>query len=638
MKKTHYKLYKSGKLWLTCLITIASLSVMSWQTVVKADNAQAAATVTQSLDTSDAPVKSEKQLSSPTSATDQHFQRLKDQTSKNPIGISDGFHIFAGKVSLNADCNGNMAAKEYQQGPEFGTRDNNDNHGSEDTYYIGKVDDMGANAFRHSHNYVVFGQNVNYEIKEDRVYVNGKRMDHLNPSDVHPGQPIDIDEELDHLKNLSKQFAAKQANQQVKLHLDGDQNNRWIDISDAEPDAQDIIYINVPAVYLSAPQPIMIKGLGSDQNAPVLVINVSVNGDKLDWNTQSKLIYDDGSQINPTENHTKPNQVLWDFGRLRQLNINSGYLLGSVLAPYAEINVNVNADGNLIGQQVNVRGGESHRWDLATPQPIPQPVIPKGNDNSDENDPTSDSSDHHTPQEGHPFYPVDYFDDNHGYHVTPDTDNSQPVTPKTENLQPVTPGTDDPQPLTPRGDTDSENDGPTSDGSNHHTPKADHPFYPVDYFDDNHSYHVTPDTDNSQSVTPRAENPQPVTPSAEDQQPVTPRTENLQPVALGTDDKPVTSSTDNPQPVTSVAKDQHSKTPGMNDPQSGSDDPAPFSTPDEIHGQDAFSRLDTQTHSSQRNQVSKSTGLPQTGNQHTDVWSLLGLLSILWMPALARKR
>ena len=40
--------------------------------------------------------------------------------------------------------------------------------------------------------------------------------------------------------------------------------------------------------------------------------------------------------------------------------------MGSVLAPTAKISANVNVDGNIVGHDVTISGGESHRWDLVT--------------------------------------------------------------------------------------------------------------------------------------------------------------------------------------------------------------------------------------------------------------------------------
>ncbi|MCP9316845.1 hypothetical protein KBX20_03435 [Lactobacillus helveticus] len=47
------------------------------------------------------------------------------------------------------------------------------------------------------------------------------------------------------------------------------------------------------------------------------------------------------------------------------------------MAPNAVVTLNVNVDGNIVAEVVNVKGGESHRWDL---QPS-KPKVPKLPDN-----------------------------------------------------------------------------------------------------------------------------------------------------------------------------------------------------------------------------------------------------------------
>ena len=70
--------------------------------------------------------------------------------------------------------------------------------------------------------------------------------------------------------------------------------------------------------------------------------------------------------------------MLWNFGKeLKKLDVSSGYMMGSILAPNAVVTLNVNVDGNIVAEVVNVKGGESHRWDL---QPS-KPKVPKLPDN-----------------------------------------------------------------------------------------------------------------------------------------------------------------------------------------------------------------------------------------------------------------
>lgn len=206
MEKTHYKLYKAGKLWLTCLMTAVSLGIMSANVTAHAAEEPATETTSQATTTSDAvknedtqkaenaensasdAKQSDKQATdskqnadsavektadqssdnavkddkaadntqnadaktdakaadekqseqSQTAKTDGHFQELKNETTNNPIDIAAGFRIFAGKVVIGADCNGNLAVKEYVKGPEFGTRGDSHNIDvdGKDTYYI----------------------------------------------------------------------------------------------------------------------------------------------------------------------------------------------------------------------------------------------------------------------------------------------------------------------------------------------------------------------------------------------------------------------------------------------------------------------------------------------------------------------
>jgi LPXTG-motif cell wall-anchored protein len=154
-------------------------------------------------------------------------------------------------------------------------------------------------------------------------------------------------------------------------------NNRTIDISNVK---EKVVIIELSSDFLEQPQDITIKGLDSDtKDGQVVIINVQSSKDALNLATKTRLIYDDNTQLSPNESHAKPNHILWNFGnKVKTVNISSGYFMGSVLAPNAEVNVDVNVDGNLVAQTVNIRGGESHRWDLWEPvTPIfPRPVIP----------------------------------------------------------------------------------------------------------------------------------------------------------------------------------------------------------------------------------------------------------------------
>lgn len=414
----HYKMYKAGKLWLTATITVLAFTGMA--TSVKADNQETAATAPQSVIASNSSASSAASVSAePGSAVSSSTSQgntatvassaapatnaqaavsesanssspLKDQLDNNLLSEAERFHIFANNVQIGADVNGNIATRHYLSGNEFGTRNESHNYKLDgqtgDVYYIESFDQLGANAFRNPNSHVVFGNDAwgKIEIKDHHVFANGVRLDQLNPDKekVENIKLIDFDQEFTNLRNLADLYAKQEQTEGVKVDF-SDMNNRFIDISGVTQGAK-TIFINVPLEYLSAPQPLTIKGLSSSEDGPVVILNVNMGSQtNVFLNTQTKLTYDDGQAINPSEGHSKPNHVIWNFGSAKaQLNVSGGYFLGSVLAPQSELNAGCNMDGNLIADRVNVTGGETHRWDLRGGTIIPHfpnnvyPVIP----------------------------------------------------------------------------------------------------------------------------------------------------------------------------------------------------------------------------------------------------------------------
>ncbi|WP_353936133.1 choice-of-anchor A family protein [uncultured Limosilactobacillus sp.] len=110
-----------------------------------------------------------------------------------------------------------------------------------------------------------------------------------------------------------------------------------------------------------------------------MILNVKNTPSQLNFNTQTKLVYDDNGSIGANESHGYPNHLLWNFGdQSVNLTLNGCHLMGSVLNPQGTLRAGVNADGNLIAQTVDLYGGESHRWDLRGGQP--KTVIPTKSD------------------------------------------------------------------------------------------------------------------------------------------------------------------------------------------------------------------------------------------------------------------
>lgn len=126
------------------------------------------------------------------------------------------------------------------------------------------------------------------------------------------------------------------------------------------------------------PQPVKIYGLSSKVDGPTVVINVigMPAGSELTMmrrttmSTRAKVI-------------EHPNHVLWNFGdSAAHILIQGGHFMGSILAPNATVTANVNVDGNIVANIVNIEGGESHKWDIHPVEPPsfivdpPQPPQP----------------------------------------------------------------------------------------------------------------------------------------------------------------------------------------------------------------------------------------------------------------------
>ncbi|MCZ2465266.1 mucin-binding protein [Limosilactobacillus vaginalis] len=307
---------------------------------------------------------------------------INDLNTNSVLKLASLFHIFANQASLSADTNGNLAVKILNGSNDFGTRGDSYNLTSGDIYYIQQLaKHLQSNAFRNkTFNHVVLGKDVNVSIENNKVLINGITMDNLKPEDVYQDTNgrtyIDFSDVFQQLVKASTSYASTPQSKGVISNYD-DMNNRYVDVSKVATGTQ-IIYVNVPFKYLSAPQPITIKGISQEENGPTIVINVTdiPNGDQ-NISTQVQLDYDDGTNSLPnSEGHSEPNHVLWNLGTGEQVfNFSSGRFMGSVLAPNATINAGVNIDGNIVANIVNITGGESHRWDIH-PQPTkPAPTI-----------------------------------------------------------------------------------------------------------------------------------------------------------------------------------------------------------------------------------------------------------------------
>ncbi|AVW11174.1 collagen-binding domain-containing protein [Lactiplantibacillus paraplantarum] len=298
----------------------------------------------------------------------------------NMLGISSQFHIFAREAELHAHTNGNVAVQNLVGNVNFGTNIIEELL-DKDISYIQNISNIAGSSFVSAgetrSNKVIFGENIDIDVSNpNRPMVNGVYIDHLLASEVYQDKAgnvyIDFDEEFAKLEKLSTSLSEQPADVTYTSDSFEDMNQRVIDVTDMQPDANGHIVINLSADVLNTSTPLTIKGLSADADGNTVIINVDTAGAATyQVNSQIKIIYDDGTERNNKETEDfGDNHLLWNFYDSTATDrLASGVISverpfqGSILAPAAEIDANQNIDGNLIANKVNVRA-ETHRWDL----------------------------------------------------------------------------------------------------------------------------------------------------------------------------------------------------------------------------------------------------------------------------------
>ncbi|MBS0939050.1 choice-of-anchor A family protein [Lactiplantibacillus plantarum] len=320
----------------------------------------------------------------------------------NMLGVSSQFHIFAREAELHAHTNGNVAVQNLVGNVNFGTNIIEELL-DKDISYIQNISNIAGSSFVSAgetrSNKVIFGENIEIDVSNpNRPMVNGVYIDHLLASEVYQDKDgnvyIDFDKEFAKLEKLSASLSEASANATYTSDSFEDMNQRVIDMTDMQLDADGHIVINLSADVLNTSTPLTIKGLSADADGNTVIINVDTAGaTNYQVNSQIKIIYDDGTERNNKETEDfGDNHLLWNFyDSTASDKLATGVISvdrpfqGSILAPAAEIDANQNIDGNIIANKVNVKA-ETHRWDLQDnvdnendPEPVPdyeKPVHP----------------------------------------------------------------------------------------------------------------------------------------------------------------------------------------------------------------------------------------------------------------------
>lgn len=369
MEKRRMKMYKAGKTWVFSLLGVIIMTSLG--TFKGIDSAIGYQTVKADV------YRNGEIKSAPRNIIDdtENIPNIKIIDQNNPLGISAIFGIFSKSASLGADVNGNIATSQLRNSDrDFGTKSNNFNNTNNDISYIQNIDNNGFlndRAFRADNSVAIFGSSI--QVKKNTVNqfeVNNKRVSTLTQDNTHQdkesNQYIDFDHYFNILSNKSTLYMNTDESEHVQKNFQ-DMNNQLIDISNINKNKQ-VIYVDIEFSKLNGPQDITIKGLSSTESGSSVIFNVRNIPENGQLQTKINYIYDNGIEIKSnSESHNMPNHVLWNFGNSNStISINSGRILGSILAPHATVNANVNVDGNIVGSTVNING-ENHRWDLQTP-------------------------------------------------------------------------------------------------------------------------------------------------------------------------------------------------------------------------------------------------------------------------------
>lgn len=221
------------------------------------------------------------------------YNFIQNYHGNGTLDLASIFGTFSNHLKINADYRGNLATGDVD--------------------YIQKISgQIGSNAFSDpKYNRIVFGNGVNAEIGRDgNLYINGNRMDHVHIGynadafkDEADSNYIDFEQIFNILngnaQSLSQQGTTPGVRQgyynNPKYGAQPNNSDYMIDVSKAQPDANNRIYVNVPYEYLTGSRTTTIRGLTESNYGPVVVINVTgiPEGQTIDISRQLRLQYDD---------------------------------------------------------------------------------------------------------------------------------------------------------------------------------------------------------------------------------------------------------------------------------------------------------------------------------------------------------
>ncbi len=286
-----------------------------------------------------------------------------------PLGIAGHFSLVAfDTLYISTHCNGNILAQTLSKVGDFGTKGLSP---LSEVSYVQNYQDMNGNGPGDNELLVLGSDNaVDTTDGGNHFTVKGHKLSNATAlwqdHDTSRTPFIDLQAVKSEAEGISYSLSAiHDQNIEVFLVNSGDQTKSGVTLT--EPGGVGVYKTTADA--LSAYNYFNVRGLtfnGGALSGGTVIINVDCTGwDSRTFNMPECKIYSEsGNALNFEEVTTFTNgRVLWNFTNCDGMTISTGLEYCSILAPGANIIVNQNINGTVIGNNVTINA-ENHRDDF----------------------------------------------------------------------------------------------------------------------------------------------------------------------------------------------------------------------------------------------------------------------------------
>lgn len=298
------------------------------------------------------------------STTSDTFTNTSYYNSSQPLGIAGNFHIVAfGTATLNSHTNGNVLAKILKANVNFGT-----DALANELSYIQNYDTVRSTSASNSSHILALGSSAKLTLVDNNnaIAVNGTKLD--NPKNIWKDVStstlpfINLSSVYSQISDISSTLASSanvNLTNNLKTTSSGGNSCEASNLQLSSADAVGVYNIAASALGNYSYFGIMVP---SGSNGTV-IINVDCSGVSV-INMPVSRLYIGGNKIS-LSNVTSftSGRVIWNFINSSGKTITTNELHGTVIAPDATINVQLNLNGSIIAKNVNINA-ESHRDDF----------------------------------------------------------------------------------------------------------------------------------------------------------------------------------------------------------------------------------------------------------------------------------